>query len=139
MATDDEKAGYGRPPAHSRFKKGVSGNPKGRPKGSKNLKTDLAEELAERIAIHEGNRTTRISKQRAVVKTLVAKTLKGDARAATTLMTMMYRFLPGDDAASVDQPLDADELEILAALEENLRRKVAGEQARDDSKPEEAK
>ena len=25
--------GYGRPPSHSRFRKGVSGNPRGRPRG----------------------------------------------------------------------------------------------------------
>jgi hypothetical protein len=121
----EEKIGYGRPPAHSRFEKGSSGNPKGRPRGSNNLKTDLAEELAERIAVHEGSRTARISKQRAIVKTLVAKTLKGDARAATTLVTMMYRFLDrGEDAASGNQPLDADEREILEALEDELRRKI---------------
>lgn len=59
------------------------------------------------------------------MKTLVAKTLKGDARAATTLATMMYRFLDrGDDAAFVNEPLDADESEILEALEDDLRRKV---------------
>ena len=28
----DRKVGYGKPPEHSRFKKGVSANPKGRPK-----------------------------------------------------------------------------------------------------------
>ncbi len=30
---DDGKIGYGRPPKHTRFKAGQSGNPKGRPKG----------------------------------------------------------------------------------------------------------
>ena len=28
----DYEVGYGRPPSHTQFKKGLSGNPKGRPK-----------------------------------------------------------------------------------------------------------
>ena len=120
----EEEIGYGKPPAHSRFKKGTSGNPKGRRKGTKNLRTDLTEELAERIAVHEGTRAIKISKQRAIVKTLIAKTLKGDARAATTLTNMMYRVLDlANQTAALEEPLDSDEREILAALEEELRRK----------------
>ena len=42
--SDDYEVGYKKPPIHTRFKPGVSGNPKGRPKGTKNLATDLAEE-----------------------------------------------------------------------------------------------
>jgi hypothetical protein len=74
--TGDYEVGYGKPPERTRFKKGKSGNPKGRSKGAKNLKTDLIEELQENITVREGDRTVRISKQRAIVKTLVAKTLK---------------------------------------------------------------
>ena len=41
----DYEVGYGKPPRHSRFVKGRSGNPRGRPPGTKNLKTLLSEAL----------------------------------------------------------------------------------------------
>ena len=74
----DFQIGYGKPPKQTRFKPGQSGNPRGRPSGTRNLKTDLAEELAERIAISEGGRRQAVSKQRGMLKQLMAKALKGD-------------------------------------------------------------
>ena len=119
------QVGYKRPPVHSRFRKGSSGNPKGRPKGTKNLSTDLNEVLQERITVREGDRNKRMSKQRAIVMTLVTKTLKGDQRSANTLLNTMFRFLGSADAAEdVEQPLDANEEELLAAIDARRQRQV---------------
>jgi len=130
----DYEVGYRRPPVHTRFKPGQSGNPKGRPKGTKNLKTDLMEELGEKIVIREGEGARRISKQRAVVKSLVARTLKGDARSASLLTSLMMRLLDtGEGAPEVAEPLHDDERDILRAFEGRILRDQGDESAIESS------
>ena len=43
----EHTVGYRKPPMHSRFKKGKSGNPNGRPKGTVNFATVLLKTLRE--------------------------------------------------------------------------------------------
>jgi hypothetical protein len=117
----DYKVGYKKPPKDSQYKKGESGNPKGRMKNTRNLKTDLNEELRERIVAREGDRTIKISKQRAVVKSLVAKTIKGDARAASNLLNMFFRTIdPAREIAEAEAPMTQEEREVLAGFEERF-------------------
>ncbi len=80
--------GFKHPPKHTQFKPGQSGNPKGRPKGINNLATDLEEELSESVVINEGGKQSVTSKQRAMIKALVVKAVKGDTRAAGALITL---------------------------------------------------
>lgn len=113
--------GRGRPPEYSRFKKGKSGNPRGRPKGARNLKTDVMEELRESIVVTEGERPTRISKQRAIIKSLVNRTLRGDSRAAHTLMSVVFRTIDPEAESSPPSPaLTIEEQEVLEALKSRL-------------------
>lgn len=113
----DYEVGYKKPPPRSRFRKGRSGNPKGRPKATKNLKTDLMEELAERISLREGETRKRVSKQRALVKSLTAKAIKGDTRAASAILGMIYRLLEDEAPAEEDAPLTSEERAVLESLE----------------------
>ena len=49
-AEDDDKVGYCKPPKHSRFKPGQSGNPLGRPRKNRSIETMIKRELDQRSA-----------------------------------------------------------------------------------------
>ena len=117
------KVGYGKPPKARQFKRGKSGNPKGRPKGSLNLATDLTAELGEHITVREDGRPRKISKQRALIKSLMAKALQGDVRAMASLLALYARVItePTNDD---NQPLDTDELQVLRRFAPRLLRSV---------------
>jgi Family of unknown function (DUF5681) len=117
------KIGYGKPPKATQFRKGRSGNPRGRPKGSLNLATDLTAELGEHITVREHGRSHKVSKQRALIKSLMAKALQGDIRAAASLLALYARVItepPHDN----DQPIDADELQVLRRFAPRLLRSI---------------
>jgi hypothetical protein len=122
-----EEVGYKRPPKSTRWKKGQSGNPTGRKKGTPNLRTDLMAEMAEVIQITESGSARKITKQRALLKSLTARGIQGDARAANLVLTLMARLLepePLDDTDTATSP--ADEA-ILEAYMRRMQRKPKGE------------
>jgi len=82
------QVGYGSPPEATRFKKGVSGNPRGRPKGSLNVATVLTRTLREKVTINENGRRRTVTKLEAAVKQLVNKAAGGDLRALHQLTAL---------------------------------------------------
>ena len=120
--------GYRKPPAATRFKPGRSGNPKGRPKGSPNLSTDLSAELGEQITVREGGQVRRVSKQRALIKSLTAKALQGYVRATTALLALYARVIsepPEDESGLVAE----DELLVLRRFGPRLLKSLAKKEA----------
>ncbi len=85
----DYEVGYGRPPMHSRFKKGVCPNPNGR-RGSAKVKTAeiVKRVLNEPIAIQEKGRVRKISRWQAAVRRLFSRASRGDPRAASDLLKL---------------------------------------------------
>jgi hypothetical protein len=85
----DYEVGYGKPPRHTRFEKGQSGNPRGRPKGSKNLPTLLTEALNEPVVVAENGRRRKITMRQAIIKQLVKRSATADLRAMKILLDMV--------------------------------------------------
>jgi hypothetical protein len=116
--------GYGRPPVHTRFQKGQSGNPKGRRKGQRNIHTVVDEVLRQRITIREGDRTRSLTKLDGIMVTMVNAALKGDAKALASLITVMRALgMTGEPpVATKHESFTADDESILADF---LRRRAS--------------
>jgi hypothetical protein len=85
----DYEVGYGKPPRHTRFKKGQSGNPRGRPKESKNLATLLKEALNEPVIVAENGGRRKITMREAIIKQLVKRSATADLRATKILLDLV--------------------------------------------------
>jgi hypothetical protein len=120
MADDDYPVGYKKPPKSTQFQPGESGNPKGRPKGVKNLASDLAEELEQFVVVHEGSQTLKVTKQRAMLKSLFAKAMKGDVRASSALITLILGLEQSKLQKTSAESLAEDDLEILEAFKQKI-------------------
>jgi hypothetical protein len=107
--------GYGKPPLHSRFRAGQSGNPAGRRKGVRNLETDVKRTLSIPIKVKEGGRTRKKSTQEGALMVLREKALHGDARALDRIIELASRFNNDVVESGPAQPLGADDQAILDA------------------------
>jgi hypothetical protein len=115
--------GYGRPPLDTRFQPGQSGNRRGRPKGARNLATELRTVLAESVVIREGERSRKVPKLRALLTALVNRGLKGDQRAAATVVATVLR-IEGNNMPVVEPTaIAAEDVQIL---ERAMIRAMAG-------------
>ncbi len=89
-----QKVGYGKPPKHTRFKKGQSGNPRGRPKGSKNLSTIMKDLLGRPVTIKQNGRERRVPFCEAFVHRLASRSLEGSPRDMIALMKAIHDYMP---------------------------------------------
>jgi len=85
---DEGKVGYGRPPVHSRFKPGHSGNPKGRPKGQRNLASEIARAMAMPVPVTVNGRRKNVSTMTALVWRVREKALGGDHKSLQLLINL---------------------------------------------------
>jgi hypothetical protein len=79
--------GPGRPPLHTRFEKGQSGNPGGRQ--AKSLPALLSDALNETVSVTIDGRRRTITKREAIVTQMVDRSVSADLRATKMLIDMM--------------------------------------------------
>jgi Family of unknown function (DUF5681) len=116
---EDTEIGYAKPPVHSRFRKGQSGNPQGRPKGRLNIATVLEKTLHEKVVINENGRRRTITKLEAAVKQLVNKAATGDLRALHHLTALAKSAEEKSVAAEANEPqeeMGASDQKILQGI-----------------------
>lgn len=110
----DYTVGYGKPPKHSQFKSGQSGNPKGHKKGSKGIKSDLGAQLKTKVSVTENGQRKDLRMQEVILKALAAKAVKGDVRAIeliTSLTMQMFGIEDGRKGKSILSPSDQSMLD----------------------------
>lgn len=85
------KVGRGRPPKHSQWQPGESGNKKGKGKGVEDWADVIRDVLEEVVTVTEGGKTKRLTRQRVLAKTIYNKAVQGDLRAAQLLIEKSSR------------------------------------------------
>ena len=109
---DDDAVGYCKPPRHSRFKPGQSGNPRGRPRKNGSIETMIKRELDQMVSIKEGQRELRISKREAIVKQFVNRAIKGDPKPLQLMLAHLEKHRDVEPFTATE----ADDAELLKAL-----------------------
>jgi hypothetical protein len=109
------EVGYGRPPKHSQFRKGQSGNPSGRRRANKDLRTLIRENLLAKISVRTEAGMTSMTRIEAIIRKLLEEALKGNQRAATKLLDLFDVAVPpaNDGAAEEEQAATATDDAIL--------------------------
>jgi len=125
---DDEgyRVGYRKPPKHTQFRKGLSGNPKGRPRVNHDISALVEKELVRRIEITEGGQQKRVSQLKAMMRTLIEKAARGDVPSIKLVLEEL-RKAQATSSAPIEQEVTLD----LETLREAADRSVETSKGRD--------
>ena len=116
-ANKSHAVGYAKPPRHTRFKKGQSGNPNGRPQGSPNLATAIERVLLEQVVVNEDGEPKIVNKLEAMVKQMVNNAVSGDARARQQVMGVLHVMEGGAEAPVTPGPvLGQDDQQVMQQI-----------------------
>ena len=78
--------GFRKPPKHTQFKPGLSGNPRGKPKGRKNADTILQQILHRKLQFRDRGRLRQVPVIEAMFLKFAEAALRGDTKAAAFLL-----------------------------------------------------
>src|SRR5262249_23197772 len=103
----------------SKFRKGVSGNPRGRPKGSKNLTTLIMDAARDQVSVVIDGQPRKISALQATVAQLASKAARGDQKAMVEFLDRIAE-IEGRVRPS-EYPLGEQDVDVLRAAYERMK------------------
>lgn len=109
----DYEVGERRPPKHSQFKPGVSGNPRGRPRGAVNLRTRVTEQLRQSVTVTRNGRPVKMRKADLIARQIVDAAAKGDLKAALLAVRLDDEAAVAMSKATTDEPFEPPNQENL--------------------------
>ena len=86
---DRYEVGFGKPPKHTQFKKGRSGNPYGRPRKKPDLYGELTKVLREKVTITVDGQREKVTVQQALLLRLRDEALRGELWAQKLLQKIV--------------------------------------------------
>ena len=125
LKAGDYEVGYGKPPRHTRFKKGQSGNPRGRPSGSKNLSTLVIEALNELVVVAENGGRRKITKRQAIITQLVNQSAKADWRATKILLDILQAIEARPEPIATENAFDAADEKVVEQIRARFAKPVS--------------
>ena len=112
-ADADNCVGYRRPPRHSRFQPGQSGNPRGRPRGVKSLSDIVRKIVGQKVTVTENGRVRRVPRLEAILLRAAGEASRGDARALRLLLQLTERYGESAQTGAEYEMAGAEDLAIL--------------------------
>jgi hypothetical protein len=117
--------GYKRPPRHTRFRKGVSGNPKGSKKRTVNLATAVRTAATEKIVITAGGEHRTVSAIEATILKLRSDALSGKPNAILAFLGLINQHCPDLVAEQMKRSTPESDRKLVADYFERLQPKSA--------------
>jgi hypothetical protein len=128
-STREYDIGYRKPPKHSRFRPGQSGNPKGRPKGARSLNTLAREVFGQTVIVKTAGGERKMNAVELGLNKLRELAARGDLKAIQAVLDHWGRIVPepveAQASASLERRLAPEEEQILEHLLGSLHAPVA--------------
>lgn len=103
---DDDNVGYGKPPKHTRFQKGQSGNPRGRPKRNqcRDSSSLMNEILDEPAIINVDGKPVKSTKRKALLRMVLKQATEGKSGP----LKVVFELMKSDNDVELFEPDDTD-------------------------------
>jgi hypothetical protein len=125
VAKNEYKVGYGRPPVHTRFPPGHSGNAEGSRKKPQDMNARLKKAAEEKVEVQEGGRKRKVKKIDLAMTQMMNKAAQGQPT-FVKMALKEFQSAEASEPSTIPQELSESDLEVIALVVSRIRQQGAG-------------